>query len=312
MLALDHEIGFSEIALVELAGGTLTSFAELNANGFDGSTLIFDAVGSVDFSSAGQASNSLLLNAYAQLDLATTGSSVFDPEIQKLVAATLAAAGAAQVLFASEGDSDFAFVGVGTGNFIGEASVLALFNSSGVSATSFDVTAVKNIQLNAAGNSTTTAIFSAQANIDFSAAGASSSAMQLQAYGQQQFGIQGVSTFSPNIVGTNSTTLAAAGSSTTAFDVTKLIVGVFQMTGATQLGLTINAVDSANFSMVGSANGVLGGLALYDELPRAWDYVIRPYELRGIDRPYELRGVVRPYELRKVVRPSEDRTVNYS
>ena len=312
MLALDHEIGFSEIALVELAGGTLPSFAELNANGFDGSTLLFDAVGSVNFSSAGQSSDSLLLNAYAQLDLATTGSGVFTAEIQKLVVATLAAAGAAQVLFASEGDSIFDFIGIGTADFIGEARVLALFESSGTSATAFDIAAVKNITLNAAGNATTTVIFSAQANTDLSASGTSFSAMQLQAYGQQQFGFQGVSAFSPAIVGVDSTTLTAAGSNTTAFDATKLIVGAFQMTGETQLVFDVSTVSLTNFSMIGLANGVLQGLALYDELPRAWDYIIRPYELRGVILPSENRTAVRPTEDRTAVRPSEDRTVNYS
>jgi hypothetical protein len=91
-----------------------------------------------------------------------------------------------------------------------------------------------------------------------------------------------------------------------------LIVGAFQMTGVTQLVFRGNSAILANFSMVGLANGVLQGLQLYDELPRAWDYIIRPYELRGVILPYELRVVVRPAEDRTVVRPSEDRTVNYS
>jgi hypothetical protein len=186
-----------------------------------------------------------------------------------------------------------------------------LFESSGDSATSFDSAAVIDSELNAEGYATTTVIFSAQVNIELSAAGSSSSAMQLQAYGQQQFEFQSASTFSPAIVGVNSTTFESVGSSATAFDVEKLIVGLFELTGATQLVLNGGARSSTNFSMVGQANGVLGGSALYDELPRAWDYVIRPYELRGVARPYELRGVVRPSEDRTVVRPSEDRTVKY-
>jgi hypothetical protein len=107
MLALDHEIGFSEIALVELAGGTLTSFSDLNANGASGSTVMSGAVVQVGFQAAGSAGISLGLNAYAQLGMSTAGSSVFTVEVQKLVAATLAAAGAAQVLFDAESDPVF-------------------------------------------------------------------------------------------------------------------------------------------------------------------------------------------------------------
>jgi len=183
MLALDHEIGFSEIALVELAGGTLTSFANLNAEGYDGSTLLADAISSVDFSIAGQSNSSLAINAYAQLGLDTAGSGVFDAEVQKLVVATLAAAGAAQVLILVESEPVFAFVGTGTTNFVGEARTLALFSSSSASTTSFSNVAIAGVRLNSAGHATTTVISSAHANTIFSAPSASSSAIQLQAYG---------------------------------------------------------------------------------------------------------------------------------
>jgi len=291
MLALDHEIGFSEIALVELAGGTLTSFADLNANSSGDSTLIFDAISSVDFALAGQSTSTLGFNAYAQLGLTTSGSSVFTVEVQELISATLAAAGAAQVLFESISDSQFAIVGVGAGNFVGEAVTFAAFATSGSSATSLAGVTVTSTGLSAAGTSTSTIIFSAQVNVDLTAAGTTTSALALQAYGQQQFEFQGVSAFSPTIVGLGLTTLVTAGSSDTSFDVEKLILGSFQIAGATQLVLNANSTGSTNFSMVGQANGSLLGAVLYDELPRAWDYVIRPYELRGINRPYEDRTV---------------------
>jgi hypothetical protein len=115
--------------------------------------------------------------------------------------------------------------------------------------------------------------------------------MQFQAYGQQQFGFQGVSAFSPTIVGVGSTTFVSAGSSATSFEITKLIAGSFQIAGNTATSFGTQTLSVGRFSMVGAANGSLLGAAIYDELPRAWDYVIRPYELRGIKRPYEDRTV---------------------
>ena len=119
MLAVMHEIGFAEIALVEVAGGTLLSDSVLSAAGSGQPTLRGGATATAQMQVAGTGSTALLAGAIASGALSTVGGGIFSPQVGAIVSATLSAAGAAQVLWVSEEESAFAMAGTSSAMFAG-------------------------------------------------------------------------------------------------------------------------------------------------------------------------------------------------
>lgn len=120
MLAM-HEIGLAEIALVEVAGGTLLSDSVLSAAGAGQPAWLAGAIAKAQMQAAGEGTSALAGGAFASGSMSTAAAGVFSPQVGAVVSATLSAAGAAQVLFASEGDYTFAMAGTSSALFAGGA-----------------------------------------------------------------------------------------------------------------------------------------------------------------------------------------------
>lgn len=289
MFDLDYEIGFAELALVEVAGGTLVSEFVLDSVNDTAITLIAQAEARTAFDIASTADSSLLISAISTSSTAASGISVFTAETLALVNATLAAAGAATVSIISESDPEFDIAGTSTFSFVGQAVISAAFDIAGEPAVSLLGSGIRLLSLSASGSATNTILGSAYAQIDFAASGIDGFNVEGQAVGATAYVIAGQTDTDFLVSGIRAVSFTADGSSSVDFPTNKVVVGDMISIGQSSMALVGGSTINTTYAFSGACNTNFINSSYYDELPRAWDYVIREYELRGIIRAYEDR-----------------------
>lgn len=312
MIDLNYEIGLAELALVEVAGGTLLSESALSAQGDATTTLLAAAPSQALLESAGTSAAEFPAVLVVDAGVSSTGTGVFTPEVQAFVAAVLAANGAAVVSIQSDMDPRFSMTGTATTAFSAVGIIRTELAATANSVAAFDIAQVTTTVLTDGGYATTTMLASADANTDFVINGVGATGFAGSAYGATAFAYAGDSAVNWHFTGVTLAELAAAGLSTSAFDFAGYVAATLQASGAAAFLAAGGGTTNTTFAAAGGCTLVLSGDLYYDALPRAWDYVIRPFELRGVARPSEIRGIIRPYEQRDAVRPAEDRDVLYS
>ena len=313
MLDLNYEIGLAELALVEVAGGTLLTDSELTSNNFDGSTLLLDAVAQSSLSFAGQAQTQFVGVIAVTTAVGAVGASVFDARIAGITTTALSADGSATVsLEAADLDSQFSIQGSSVVSFFSQAVSTASASMAGQGTLAGDAAGVQNSQFVSEAVATETLLGSALTHTTLVSSGAATAQLVGTAIAVPVLTTSGAaaSSFAGSAYGAlvfSSAGLSAAGMQSqvvraTAYSASGVGTGVF----------SVGTTSSAVLAAAGVTTLYLGGTARYDELPLAWDYIIRPYELRAALREFEQRAVLRESELRAVERPEEDRTATYS
>ena len=289
MFDLDYEIGFAELALVEVAGGTLVSEFVLDSVNETAITLIAQAEARIAFDIAGAADSSLLISAISTSSTAASGTSVFTAETLALVNATLAAAGSATVFLVSESDPEFDIVGTSTVAFASQVVRNTAFDAAGEAAVSLLGSGVSLLSMTAAGSSVSTLLGAAYAEITLTASGIDGFNVAGQAIGAATYSIAGQTNTELLAGSIKAVSFAATGSSDTTFSIDKLAAGNMASVGQSFVTLAGASTKNTAYAFTGTCNTNFINSSYYDELPRAWDYVIREYELRGIIREYEDR-----------------------
>lgn len=309
MLALDYEIGFAELALVEVAGGTLvsetvvasvaTSTETLNAQAYalaglaatasSASTLIAQAKASAAYTDGATSTASFAASAFAQAQAFAEGTSSFLAVSSAIKDTSLAANGSAFVFFEVSGDPVFQITSTGVVSFVGQSIRNTRLADTGTTTTNIKLAGVRVTNYALQGRATTAVLGSAYYQTRTSIAGSSVTAIDLVAIANAAYAFtaQAVVTLAGRRVSLVSYGINGTSQSTVLTNLARL--GSLTALGQAQMSYSGGSLSATQMDMAGQAVTDFGGVTFASTLPRAWDYVIREYELRGVQRPEENR-----------------------
>ena len=338
MPAFDYEIGFAELALVEVAGGTFVSettaasaaasvvalasqaVSTSVANSGDAtstSTLLGQTLTLASMAAAGSATGSLVGLTIGTTQAFATGVAVLTAQGAIVASVDLNSAGSSVGLFEAIGDPIFQSISSSTTSFVGQSVFSSTLSAPSTISTSFNGTGIRLSTFAHTGSASTTVLGSAYIQLDLGEAlGSSATAFEAQSVFACAYALSAQSTASfvrqsviPSIFGA-----VGSGQSSLETNSAEVISPSFDIVGSALSSLNAVLVQDGNLATVGQSTPDFVGNAFAFTDASMIGQAVANLELAATFSLLPLAGdyVIREYELRGVIRPEENRIALYN